>query len=39
MHRLGAAIENPPTYSALTEAGEPGVLENFDPGDDPVDDE
>jgi hypothetical protein len=39
MRRLGAAIENPPTYSALKKAGELDVPGNFDPGDDPADDD
>jgi len=39
MRRLGAAIENPPTWSALKDAGERNVPASVGPADDPVDDE
>jgi hypothetical protein len=38
MTRLGAAIESPPTYSALKKAGE-HIPVNVDADDDPADDE
>ncbi len=39
MRRLGAAIEHPPTWSGLSETGQPDVPANAVPDDDPADDE
>lgn len=39
MSRLGAAIENPPTWSALKEAGEHSIPTTVAPQDDPADDD
>ncbi|WP_437807023.1 hypothetical protein [Sorangium sp. So ce1078] len=39
MRRLGAAIENPPTWSALKHAGEHAIPSDVAPADDPADDE
>ena len=39
MRRLGAAIENPPTWSALKKADERAIPANVAPDDDPADDE
>ncbi len=39
MSRLGAAIENPPTWSALKKAGELAIPVSIVPTDDPADDE
>lgn len=38
MLRLGAAIENPPTWSALKNAGERAIPTHVAPDDDPTDD-
>ena len=39
MRRLGAAIENPPTWSALKDAGEHAIPTSVAPAEDPADDE
>jgi hypothetical protein len=39
MRRLGAAIESPPTYSALKKAGDSGFPASVGLDDDPADDE
>src|SRR5690242_20291282 len=39
MRRLGAAIENPPTWSALKKADERAIPANVASDDDPADDE
>ncbi|WP_148313236.1 hypothetical protein [Sorangium cellulosum] len=39
LRRLGAAIENPPTWSALKNAGERAIPADVAPDDDPTDDE
>jgi hypothetical protein len=39
MRRLGAAIEHPPTWTALKEAGERDLPANEAPDGDPADDE